>query len=508
MKGSSTPLSRATKEDTVLDYSGAFLLLLSGCFHAIVSHRWVRVTNVPLSGRELRDLEFLLKYPVLQKLSVSHNLLQSIENIPAFVVKLNISYNHLQHTAGLEHLTQLRSLNLSHNELVSLSKFERLRKLEQLDISHNRLDSLDALNRCTSLVLLNASHNEFGIANAGHLPSCGWLTRLRVLLLSHNRLKTLSDAANRLPSSLRVLALAQNTIVSGGIADLQALGELEELLLGENPLAAHVTAQQLHATFSQLKRTDVLQQVQVQVQSPPAATGSSLGLEQHPAFQALLQQVARLQRQDDFQQLQRRKREQQAALTLQAWWRGTLIRRNYPSLSGWMPARQAKRDTARRRLAPYRDPAVPALEAAVRLLWAEVKGMRTRECDHAARIIQRAWRQYDAKMLLHLARERKKRRERPRQAAAVVIQRHVRGMLVRQALAQQQQHAQAALQIQRLWRGVCARQRVDAIRREKQRFQLLADDVASLRFQVEDLSAIVLHWSDHPHGKLSPSPSP
>ena len=241
MKGSSTPLSRATKEDTVLDYSGAFLLLLSGCFHAIVSHRWVRVTNVPLSGRELRDLEFLLKYPVLQKLSVSHNLLQSIENIPAFVVKLNISYNHLQHTAGLEHLTQLRSLNLSHNELVSLSKFERLRKLEQLDISHNRLDSLDALNRCTSLVLLNASHNEFGIANAGHLPSCGWLTRLRVLLLSHNRLKTLSDAANRLPSSLRVLALAQNTIVSGGIADLQALGELEELLLGENPLAAHVT---------------------------------------------------------------------------------------------------------------------------------------------------------------------------------------------------------------------------------------------------------------------------
>ncbi|MCL1791412.1 MAG: leucine-rich repeat domain-containing protein, partial [Peptococcaceae bacterium] len=149
--------------------------------------------TVNLAGRSITDS--LLK-EMVQKGDVS-------EGIPADVISLDLSSNHISDVSPLKTLTGLSELFLSKNGNISnIAPLSGLTKLTKLDLSGNRISDISSLSSLVNLQELNLSNNS--ISDFTKLKS---LTNLKYLDISHNNIsgngnidKVLNDLKSALPN--------------------------------------------------------------------------------------------------------------------------------------------------------------------------------------------------------------------------------------------------------------------------------------------------------------------
>lgn len=106
-----------------------------------------------------------LRHTALNTLTLSHNLIETLDNIHFLtnLKKLSLSHNSLYHIPPLGSLKALQQLRLSHNKIHTLSNsLVHNVKLKILDLGHNRISTLDdvkVLQLCTTLRQLTLSGN-------------------------------------------------------------------------------------------------------------------------------------------------------------------------------------------------------------------------------------------------------------------------------------------------------------------------------------------------------------
>ncbi|KAF9534523.1 hypothetical protein CPB83DRAFT_844368 [Crepidotus variabilis] len=228
---------------------------------------WEQLGMVDLSNAKLESVARLKEFlPRLDTLSLNHNELAWLSGIPGSVRTLSVAFNCLTGITSYSHLNNLENLDISNNEVDSLRQLQCLRhlrelkadgnkitsldglermdglmklsveknkiqkvdldeyqwsRLEMLNISHNRIDDLQGLSSLQSLIALNMDMNSLG-----ELLISGTMSRLRILRVSGNRLKTLD--VGRVPN-LRTLYADNNSL--SGLANLKRLARLENLSL-------------------------------------------------------------------------------------------------------------------------------------------------------------------------------------------------------------------------------------------------------------------------------------
>lgn len=193
-----------------------------------------------LSNKSIRKLDKSVVPPtVLPKnvitVNLTGNCLQRLDNIDIFpeLIELNASRNQLLRIYNLIKLHQLVKINLSNNQILSIEGLKELRNLEHLNLSHNNIKVLDANNLQTNTRLkhLDLSHNSIMyITNIAHL------TALKNLYLHKNQITNLRHCELYLPGNLEVLTLANNNITDlNEISHLVQLCNLRDLSINGNP---------------------------------------------------------------------------------------------------------------------------------------------------------------------------------------------------------------------------------------------------------------------------------
>lgn len=111
------------------------------------------VTELDLSGCDVRDITLLSVCTKLKKLDLSDN---SISDISALVdlpelTELDISNNRISDISPLMSVSKLEYLNISGNRIKSVAAIQDLTKLKELNCSDNELSSIAAIGRLTNL---------------------------------------------------------------------------------------------------------------------------------------------------------------------------------------------------------------------------------------------------------------------------------------------------------------------------------------------------------------------
>ncbi|XP_046387884.1 leucine-rich repeat-containing protein 9-like isoform X2 [Ischnura elegans] len=133
------------------------------CHEELKQLKWANLNN-----NFLMNIEFLKQSTLLEELSLSNNILQSIdETLNHFknLVKLDLSSNYLNSIFLLTKasLPSLKILNISVNQLTNLSGTEACPSLSELYAYYNYFESYDALNSlkyCKELKILDLSSNK------------------------------------------------------------------------------------------------------------------------------------------------------------------------------------------------------------------------------------------------------------------------------------------------------------------------------------------------------------
>ncbi|KAG9415148.1 hypothetical protein AC1031_008572 [Aphanomyces cochlioides] len=142
-------------------------------------------------------------------LSLASNRIHSLHNIGRFsrLKQVDLSSNKIVSLLGINALEGLAWLKLSHNSIASLDGLEHLVRLEHLEIADNALTDIDALQLNTALTYIDASANSIDV-----WPRFLPLIHLEVLNLNENQLRAFRNLHTVLPTNLRHLKLAHNDI--------------------------------------------------------------------------------------------------------------------------------------------------------------------------------------------------------------------------------------------------------------------------------------------------------
>ena len=204
-----------------INLAGNFISQLTDGPASILELSSGSLTHLDLSNNRLQSLT-PFKSRRLKFVDVSENKLTSWSSLLAFVAasapslqELQAQGNQMANLSTSEPVIafdNLVVLNLSRNALSTIEGLQRLQLkfLVALDFSHNRLKSLPDLSDLSgSLQVLSLSHNQ--LVSLGSLTS---LTRLHVLMLSHNNLdeKGLTSHPMANMSDLRSLSLDHNRL--------------------------------------------------------------------------------------------------------------------------------------------------------------------------------------------------------------------------------------------------------------------------------------------------------
>ncbi|KDO32291.1 hypothetical protein SPRG_02770 [Saprolegnia parasitica CBS 223.65] len=114
--------------------------------------------------------------------------LTSIDTVEGLVISrvqhLNVSFNLLTDLTSLHAATNLRVLNVMHNHLASLSGVTPLLQLRTLKAGHNRIAHLGSvLEKLSQLQELWLDHNRIELCE---LPRLQALSELQILVLEPN----------------------------------------------------------------------------------------------------------------------------------------------------------------------------------------------------------------------------------------------------------------------------------------------------------------------------------
>ncbi|XP_066592283.1 dynein regulatory complex subunit 3-like isoform X2 [Prorops nasuta] len=92
---------------------------------------------------EILNIDFLWILPNLTKLSLSHNMIEKIENLDALVhlKELNLSFNHIKVMENLNHLLKLEVLLLYSNQIEDIKGIDDLDKLRIFNVANNKIST-------------------------------------------------------------------------------------------------------------------------------------------------------------------------------------------------------------------------------------------------------------------------------------------------------------------------------------------------------------------------------
>jgi hypothetical protein len=175
---------------------------------------FVHLQFVNVSGNNLRSLEPLSALPYLLHLNASQNLLTRTQSFAAprqletvdmsynmignlgewgvhkFLRELNLRGNFIQEiSSGLATNKTLKMLDISENHIAHVENMDDLH-LEALYLAQNQLTTLDGISTLSKLQVLNVKHNEIkslAALNAEDIP------RLRKLCISENQICHISE---------------------------------------------------------------------------------------------------------------------------------------------------------------------------------------------------------------------------------------------------------------------------------------------------------------------------
>ena len=135
-------------------------------------------------------------------------------------LQFSASHNQLVRMYGVARLYSLRVLNLSHNSIVSIEGLKDMKYLSHLNLAGNNIKNIEHLNANLLLEHLDLSDNAIAT-----IPDMSSMKFLRKLHLHSNKIKTLQFCDKFLPPSLTTLTLAEN-----GLTDLNEVSRLAHLV--------------------------------------------------------------------------------------------------------------------------------------------------------------------------------------------------------------------------------------------------------------------------------------
>ena len=169
------------------------------------------VTQLDLSGREIRDISALAECKQLRWLKLGNNQisdLQALMNIPTLEL-LDLSNNELSDLRALMGLGKLRSLNVAGNQLTDTAALGAMTTLTALDLSDNPISDLSGLEKLSNLQSLKLKN--VGVVDMD-LQYFENLTMLKSLSLEGNEGLS-NEAVSRLKSKIPFCTILVDELV-------------------------------------------------------------------------------------------------------------------------------------------------------------------------------------------------------------------------------------------------------------------------------------------------------
>ncbi|MFB8374631.1 stalk domain-containing protein [Paenibacillus taichungensis] len=181
-----------TKEDleslTDVNLSGKEIKSLQGLEYA------VNVTKLSLSGNQIADISPLSNAVNLTTLDLSGNQIVDIKPLRKLkkMTDLSLASNQINDLSSLAGLVNLSTLSISSNKITDLKPLTGLVKLRSLEAANNNIKDLAPLSKSTLLVTLNLSSNQiYDLEPLRNLQS------LAYLYLNNNRVWDLEPIQQR-----------------------------------------------------------------------------------------------------------------------------------------------------------------------------------------------------------------------------------------------------------------------------------------------------------------------
>ncbi|XP_069676947.1 centrosomal protein of 97 kDa isoform X2 [Periplaneta americana] len=170
---------------------------------------------------------------VVTTLILDNNDLQRWDNIDSYPIlkKLSVTHNQLLRMYGVARLHGLTTLNLSHNSILTIEGLKDLVHLKWLCLAANNIKTIEHLNTNINLEHLDLSENSIV-----HVSDLSHLKNLKQLLLHGNRISQLRQCERHLPPGITMLTLASNNITDlNEMSHLVHLTNLREFTIMNNP---------------------------------------------------------------------------------------------------------------------------------------------------------------------------------------------------------------------------------------------------------------------------------
>jgi MFS family permease len=241
--------------------------------------RMNKITRLEIPNNQLGDnLQDLDIFPLLQRLNISYNGIDSLERLPLLpkLQDLDISSNNPHSFEPLKKVPDLVRLNISSCQYVNLDQLPALGDLNDLDLSQNTIFGLSSLRKfeklerlllrnvvaeqspreafqcIPSLKTLDLSDNTLPTKNSSLLTGVVRCYNLEELILSGNQLHDIFALDRTIPSTdslsaglykLRKLYLDRNVLQT--IRGVEQFILLEELSISNNPITSFTPVAQL-----------------------------------------------------------------------------------------------------------------------------------------------------------------------------------------------------------------------------------------------------------------------
>ncbi|KAJ9599560.1 hypothetical protein L9F63_009958, partial [Diploptera punctata] len=200
--------------------------------------------TLDLSGQGLKKIPKAQPHDaqVVTTLILDNNDLQRWDNIDSYPIlkKLSATHNQLLRMYGITRLHGITTLNLSHNGILTIEGLKDLVHLKWFCLAANNIKTIEHLNTNINLEHLDLSENSIV-----HVSDLSHLKNLKQLLLHGNRISQLRQCERHLPPSLVMLTLASNNITDlNEISHLVQLTNLREVTIMNNPcvnMTANIT---------------------------------------------------------------------------------------------------------------------------------------------------------------------------------------------------------------------------------------------------------------------------
>ncbi|CAL6062127.1 Leucine_rich repeats-containing protein [Hexamita inflata] len=141
-------LSTEFSDELALEY-----LIVGGLTNLTLERVPKKLKHFAINNCNLKSTRGLAPAQLLISLDLSNNLLNDLTELDVLISlqKLNISFNALENIDNVGKLTQLVSLNVKRNHLMIIKPIETLKLLEELDITDNTLQDLQYVKQLPKL---------------------------------------------------------------------------------------------------------------------------------------------------------------------------------------------------------------------------------------------------------------------------------------------------------------------------------------------------------------------